>query len=560
MILWIVLGVVLILGIFLAAQHMLGTSTRQETAAAYLGTRAISIVESSMDETTYRVFGEANGLTQRRDLGEALRIFIPSWMDRSGSKPAKTKDRDGYLKRFEFKPAMTRESYKDSPDVEVHDTSYGIVEQEPLTGMTGIRTNENRGIVSVSSEVTVHLPALRLSLTRKGRQEFEYKTVILGIPYPFNRYTFFDRALSVDPLSATSTTPLVVASRPGAGGSQSADVLTSQPISTLSTDQAAASAVQTADCSRIRDRFYSYLCQYDKLRAKSSAGTLDPFPVLAMDPKATPASGEQEAGTSTQTTASTSATIPVTGPIYSTLGRMGDSQYGYRGYSVPAFWGESLLGGSPQEEMSDQLLLMARQMFRKASAREARELEKYYSVLEEDSWKARRTHSYPDLASFIQATSASGVLDLGGIYWIDGPVVLQHVYRGHAVIVCPDLEGIVVRKVTRDPSIDGHLTLVALRGDVRALGDPTEVHASLVAVHGTIRGFSRSRIYGTVYVSYLPADREEGPEIQRPIDSEWQPIAKTTDVPAPGLARRTRAFLVPQPIRREYGVLRGRSS
>ena len=99
---------------------------------------------------------------------------------------------------------------------------------------------------------------------------------------------------------------------------------------------------------------------------------------------------------------------------------------------------------------------------------------------------------------------------------------------------------------------------MATRGDVRTAGNPRELHASLAAVHGTVHGLGQTKIWGTVYVSYLPPDREEGPEIQKPTDSDWDPVAKVDEKPAPGLARRMRAFLVPRPVRRDFVVSRGR--
>lgn len=476
-VLWIALGIVIVAGILLGAQYTVGKSSRQEAAAAYLGTRASAVLESCLDEATYRAFGEAAGRGSRRDLGEALRMYVAG--------AAKAADRDGWLARFDAPLPLTREAYQTSPDVKIAGARYGVIEQEPYPSAKGLKSNESRGLVAVESDVEIALPGAGLKIGRRGRQELEFKTVVVGLPWPFNRYTFFDRALPPDPAKP--------------------------------------------------DRFYDYLARYRAQKAKK--GALDPFAVLAMDEK----------------------DAPPTGPVYSTLNRVGDAQLGFRGWTIPAFWGENLLGGSPDEEMSDQMLLMARQMFRKASAKEAAELDKYYGQLDEEAWREKRTHVFPDVASFVGAVSKDGVLDLAGVYWIDGPVTLAHAYRGHGVIVSPHRDGIVVRKCAKDPAFDGHLTLVATAGDVRAAGNPAELHATLAAVKGTVRGLSQTKLYGTVYCGWFAADKEEGPEIQKPMDADWDPIAKVTDEPSQGLARRMRAFLVPRPVRRDFTVSRGRS-
>jgi hypothetical protein len=477
----VVVGVIGVLFILLLVQYFRQASTRMESAMAHLGSRVMAVSRSCLDETSYRMFGEANGLTARRDLGEALRSFYPP---RIGEK--KTISRNGdYVAQFSHDVPLTHRAYEKDPDLFIGDSAFGILEQSAFPDTIGLESNDNRGILGVDTRITVKLGPL--ALERKSRTELEYKTVLLDLPYPFCRYTFFDRCLEADP------------------------------------------AVK--DCAKMQDRFSSYYCQYEQLRRDTPG--LDPFPVLGFEPS-------------------------VPGPVYSVVARMGDAQYGYRGYTIPAFRGENLLGGSKSEEISDQMLLMARQMFRKASKAEAGELEPYYKLLEAPAWMERRTHSCAQMAEFVRAVSTDGVLDLAGIYWVEGPVVLDHAYRGYGVIVTPDPGGITIRRAVRDATHAGHLTLVSLAGNIQTTGDPGDIYASLASVHGTVRGLQHSRVYGSVYVSYLANDTEDGPEIQRPLDADWKPVAKVTDRPALGLARRLRAFIGPRCIRIGDVTTRGR--
>ncbi len=496
MILWIILGVMTILAILLLVQQLRGSSTRKEAAAAYLGTRALTVLQSALDESCFHVFGEANGLTKKRSLGEALREFIPGQSDDTALSET-----------FQYAIPLTTEAYAESSDIRLAKIEYGILSREPIfpPGETslpeGFVTNENRGILYVQGEVAALLPGAKLEVLRSGTYELEYRTLVVGVPYPFNKYTFFDKA-DVFSEAGTSST-----SAPGA-----------------------------------KDRFYHYFNEYGKL--KKQHGTLDPFPVLDMDPEA--AKEDRTHGD----------TITKEGPIYSTIGHLGDGQVGYRGFSLPILWGENLFGGSPREEIADQMLLMARQMFRKASATEVADLEKYYHLLEADAWRARATQEFDTFGGFIGEASREGVLKLEGIYFVKEAVTLDHEYQGYGVLVTDHEDGITIRRLRRSEKSEGHLTLVATRGDIQTVGGPPEVHASLVVPHGTVKGFAKSKVYGTVFVSYMSANKEEGPEIQRPLDGDYKPIEKPDEKPTSGYARRIRTFIHPTPFRKRFHTRR----
>lgn len=548
----IAVGVTVCLAILLAAQHLLGASSRQETSAAYLGRWATSVLESTLDETAFRMFGEANGHTVKKGLGESLRSFVEP---PPGTSVRRT--RSGDLERFMYSAPITREALRETPEVEVGDVVIAIARREPFVSTRGLASNESRGTVAVEARVSVRLPGARLKVTRHGRQEYEYRGVLLGVPWPFNHTTFFNRALPDDPL-APAAQPVV----------DSQSVTPSVPTPVTPTGSLAASrlstpgsAVSSADCARIRDRFYAYLCEYERRRAQ--AADLGDFPVDAMDPRTrpgpstnAPASPATESlpgeSQNAQAEAPSPAADPLgerSGPIYSVLQTVGDGQFGLRGYAIPAFFGENLTGGSPDEELTIQMLAMERQEFRKAPPAEARRLERYYPLVEAEAWQEKATHRYESMAALTAALSKRGVLDLAGIYLVGGPLQIDHRYRGHGVLVTSDPGGITIRRALREEPWEGHVTLVATRGDIRAAGRPAEIHASLMATHGTIRAFGETKLEGTVFVSYMPNDREDGPTIGRPLDGRYEPVTKPGGRPHPGLARRMRVFIHPVPHR-----------
>lgn len=208
------------------------------------------------------------------------------------------------------------------------------------------------------------------------------------------------------------------------------------------------------------------------------------------------------------------------------------------------------LGVTEQDDWADAFAAMAPAGWMRLVDDEAAELERHLALFSPAALGPRssaRVDSMADLAGYF---GEGDTLALKGVIEVGGPIILDHVVSGTAVLWTDDPAGVVIRRLELSSNLD-RLVLVSATGDVRIeLGTGGVVPASLVAPGGTVRGLGGVTVEGRMVLGRYPPDLSQGPDQRR--------SGPVIPAPAPGQGlpdegrAATRVYFDPGYVRRDF--------
>ncbi len=183
-----------------------------------------------------------------------------------------------------------------------------------------------------------------------------------------------------------------------------------------------------------------------------------------------------------------------------------------------------------------------------AAAAEWKE-KRFYEQLTWQALAGKATHHYAGFALFAAERLKDGVLQLDGIYYVEGPVTLDCAYSGRGMIVTSSPDGVMIRRLERrGNALANRLVVVSCGGDITFPYDgsisTTVCQADLFVPNGRLRAGSGGRIEGIVYAAALEPDGASSPRIVRPNDTVAVPW-KEGEPLDPEYGQKLRFFVSP---------------
>ncbi len=178
---------------------------------------------------------------------------------------------------------------------------------------------------------------------------------------------------------------------------------------------------------------------------------------------------------------------------------------------------DALANAVSVSDLNSQIELFARAGWRRASPVEDLALREHGKILSTEGLTNRSTAEVENMADLAGYYGEGEVLSFSGTVHVKGPIVLDHVFEGNAVLWTDSSQGIRISRLeTRGAGSE--LVLVASQGNIKVEGSGAKVAAALIAPYGTIQGLAGTTVSGHLVAKGFPADLGLGPNLQMPSD------------------------------------------
>lgn len=192
------IGILVVLFILLFTQSRTQDQTGREISASALGSRARVAAESCLTEASYWVTLLAEESEEDSPAYQALRAHVPGSEGEPSEPGLLDPDQPLFLETFEWFPEATRAAYQGEEDVRFDRTRVGILSRQGFEGEEDLATRDHRGVLAVQQEVVVTPPWGGFSIKVVSHAERAYRSVTLGVPAPFSRFTVMVQEKSDD--------------------------------------------------------------------------------------------------------------------------------------------------------------------------------------------------------------------------------------------------------------------------------------------------------------------------------------------------------------------------
>jgi hypothetical protein len=146
------------------------------------------VVESCLTEGSYWLSETTDGSDEEAPAYIDFRAFIPGEDDEPVAESL-LYEKPRFLDSFDWKPEATMGAYQGQDDVEFGDSRIGILSREGFDGESELLTRDHRGVVALEQEITVTPPWGGMSIKVLGHFQRAFRSVTMGVPAPFSRYT-----------------------------------------------------------------------------------------------------------------------------------------------------------------------------------------------------------------------------------------------------------------------------------------------------------------------------------------------------------------------------------